>query len=58
MEPRAYDLCIELNGCCSCAANGRRACEVIIEMAFDGVSAQDERERIQRESDAAADEGF
>ena len=58
MEPSAYDLCIELYGNCSCADRGRAPCDAMADMAEDGLSAQDERERMEEERDTAASEDF
>lgn len=56
MNPSAYDLCIEIYGTCSCADAGRAPCDAMVDMAEDGLSSQDERERMEQERMAAEDE--
>ena len=58
MEPTAYDLCIELYGTCSCADAGRKPCDSMADMAEDGLTAQDERDRMQEGRDDAAPDEF
>lgn len=58
MEPTAYDLCVELYGTCSCADKGRSPCATMASMVDEGLSAQDERDRMEDERDGAALDDF
>lgn len=49
----AYRLCADLYGECHCAQNDRPACEAMVAMADDGQDADDERERMEAEREAA-----
>lgn len=53
MDP--VEICIDIYGSCSCLLAGREPCEKMLELAEEGVSANDERERI---AEAAAEAVF
>lgn len=53
-----YNICADLYGECRCAAAGRPACDEMVRMADDGENADDERERMKTERDAASVDDF
>ena len=50
----AYQICADLYGECRCAAAERPACDEMVRMADDGEDADDERDRMEAEREAAA----
>jgi hypothetical protein len=48
-----YTLCTEINGECKCQQVGARPCQAIVDMHEEGVTADDERERMESEREAA-----
>lgn len=52
-DDEAFSLCVEINGGCRCLLAVRPPCDAILEMLESGVTAADEKKRIEEErSDA------
>lgn len=48
-DQRAFGLCADLHGECSCRANRKPACLAILDILDNGGTADDERQRIEGE---------
>lgn len=52
---RGHRICLKLYRLCACLSSGRAACDAMQELADNGMSAEDERDRMEFEREEESD---